>query len=278
MAQKSRRLNEEWLNFKSKSSMDYPLIINTAGYCDVRYLFETFNPAGRDDYYLIYIVEGELTLDIDCKKHTAKRGSAIIFPPKCSYKYSGKEHLFYFFAHFTGSYAADFLKECGFDKLPCIIENDFNTDTQKRFDLLVNTFLHNEKLSIQRCACLLQEILLDICLDASDKTKSSPINASLEYIHSFFTETINIPYLAGLENLSNSRYVTVFKKHMGKSPSEYIIELRLQLAKNMLDSTNMSIKQISKYVGYNDQYFFSRIFKKHLGISPQKYRSIKLSQ
>ena len=63
------------------------------------------------------------------------------------------------------------------------------------------------------------------------------------------------------------------KKHTGKSPNEYIIELRLQFAKNLLDNTNMSIKQISERVGYSDQYFFSRIFKKYLGISPQSYRN-----
>ena len=59
---------------------------------------------------------------------------------------------------------------------------------------------------------------------------------------------------------------------MGKPPNEYIIELRLQFAKNMLSGTNMSIKQISEHIGYNDPYFFSRLFKKHIGISPQEYR------
>ena len=62
---------------------------------------------------------------------------------------------------------------------------------------------------------------------------------------------------------------------MGKSPNEYIIELRLQFAKSLLDNTNISIKQVSEHVGYNDQYFFSRLFKKHIGISPQEYRKRK---
>ncbi len=276
MARTTRRLNIEWLNFRNKSSFDYPLIINTAGYCDILVPFETYNPLARDDYYLIYIVKGELLLDIADIKRTVGRGDALIVPPKCVYRYIGNSPVYYLYAHFTGSYAADFLSECGFDKLPCVIENDFSTEIQSKFDLLIDTFLRKEQLSIQKCAYLLQEILISIFENSLDKASDSTLKASLAYIHNFFTAKISIPYLASLENLSNSRYVTVFKKQMGKSPNEYIIELKLQLAKNMLVRTNMSIKQISEHVGYNDQYFFSRLFKKHLGISPQKYRSSKL--
>ena len=273
MARTTRHLNLEWLNFNNKSSNDYPILVNTTGYCDVLSPFETHNPVGRDDYYLIYIIEGELSLDIADAKHISKKGSAIIFPPKYKYKYSGNHHTYYLYAHFTDSYAADFLKECDFDNLPCIIENDFSTEIEKKFDLMINTFLHNEQLSIQKCACLLQEILLDIRLDALDKANDSPIKASLKYIHSNFTSKIDVPYLASIERLSNSRYLTVFKQQTGKSPNRYIIDLRMQFAKKLLDNTNMSIRQISENVGYNDQYFFSRLFKKHMGISPQAYRN-----
>lgn len=273
MARTIRHLNTEWLNFKSKSSSEYPLLVNTAGHCDFMSHFETYNPFGRDDYYLIYIVEGDLLLDMTDIKRTISKGSALIIPPKHMYKYSGNASTYYLFAHFTGSYAGDFLKECGFDNLPCVIENDFSTEIQSKFDLMINTFLRNEQLSIQKCACLLQDVLLDICINASNKANDSPIKVSLNYIHDFFTSKISIPYLASLEKLSNSRYVTIFKKYMGKSPNEYIIELRLNLAKSLLANTNMPIKQISEHIGYSDQYFFSRIFKKYFNISPQKYRN-----
>ena len=111
--------------------------------------------------------------------------------------------------------------------------------------------------------------------NAKDKKEDSPLKISLNYIHTFFTSKIDIPHLASLENLSNSRYVTVFKNQIGKSPNEYIIDLRLQLAKSLLDNTNMSIRQISENIGYTDQYFFSRLFKRHIGVSPQGYRKNK---
>lgn len=273
MARTTRSLNLDWLNFNNKSSIDYPILINTTGYYNASSSFETYNPDGRDDYYLIYIIKGELLLDMTDIKCTIGQGTALIIPPKHMYKYSGNSSTYYLFVHFTGSYVASFLKECGFDKLPCIIENDFNVNLQNKFELMINTFLHNEPLCIQKCANLLQDILISIREISLDKTNNSPLKSSLKYIHSCFTDKISIPYLAGLEGLSNSRYVTVFKNLMGKTPNEYVIELRLQFAKNLMDNTNLSIRQISENVGYSDQYFFSRLFKKHMGISPQSYRN-----
>ena len=272
MAQTIRRLSTEWLNFKNKSSMDYPLLVNTTGYCDILSPFETDNHVGRDDYYLIYVIKGQLSINIDDNVYFATKGSAVIFPPKYKYKYRGSPPAYYLFAHFTGSYATDFLNECGFDNLPCIIETDFSIELQNKFNLMIDTFLRNEQLSIQKCACLLQEILLDIRINTLDKTNDSPIKASLKYIHSFFTSKIDIPYLANIEGLSNSRYIAVFNQQTGKSPNRYIVDLRIQFAKKLLDNTNLSVRQISENVGYNDQYFFSRLFKRHVGIPPKEYR------
>ena len=269
---RTKHINIDWLNFKSKRSIKYPILVNTTGYSDYKCRFETYNPVGREDYYLIYIVEGELLLDMPNIKRPIGRGTAFIVPPKHMYKYSGNPSTSYLFAHFTGSYAEDFLKECGLDILPTIIENKFSAEIQSKFLSMIDVFLRNAQLSTQKCACMLQEILIDICENSRNNLDNIHLDTSLRHIHSFFTSKISVPYLAGLENLSSSRYITVFKKQMGKPPNEYIIELRLQFAKNMLSGTNMSIKQISEHIGYNDPYFFSRLFKKHMGLSPQEYR------
>ena len=275
MARIIRHLNTDWLNFRSRCSMEYPILVNTTDYCNVSSPFETYNHIGRDDYYLIYMVEGELSLDMQGINRTIKKGDALLIPPKHVYKYSGDNDTRYLYAHFTGSYAADFLKECGLDNLPCVIEGDFRVEIERTFKLMIDTFLHNEKLATQKCACLIQCILIDIYKNSLEKEYSSYLQASMEYIRKYFTKKISIPHLAKLESLSNSRYITVFKRLMGKSPNEYIISLRMNFAKNLLDNTNISIQQISERVGYSDQYFFSRLFKKYLGISPQNYRKME---
>lgn len=263
------------LCFYNKKSDKHPIMINTAGYYESSVPFETYNKIGRLDYYLIYVIEGQLDVFIDKDIYEVKRGGMILFQPNYPYKYKGKPPAHYLYVHFTGSYADEFLKDCGFDNYPCIIENKFNVDVQNKFNLMIDTFLFAEQLSFLKCSYMLQEILVGFRQSQIDKSIVSPLKTSLKHIHSFYTTKIEIPLLAKMENLSNSRYIAVFKKQTGKSPNEYIIDLRMQFAKNLIENTNMSIKQISERVGYSDQYFFSRLFKKNFGVSPMGYRKEK---
>ena len=72
---------------------------------------------------------------------------------------------------------------------------------------------------------------------------------------------------------SVSQFSHLFKKHYGTSPMAYFIELRIQRAKELLDNTGMSVKEVAWKLGFDDQLYFSRIFKKVSGISPTAYRA-----
>ena len=61
----------------------------------------------------------------------------------------------------------------------------------------------------------------------------------------------------------------IFKEKTGDSPINYLIRIRLEKAKEMLDSdSTKSIREIAQKVGYEDMYHFSKLFKRHFGISP----------
>lgn len=72
----------------------------------------------------------------------------------------------------------------------------------------------------------------------------------------------------------NSSYLTkIFKKYAGTTPLKYIIELRIQKAKKLMETQQeLSIKDICTMVGYYDQHYFSRIFKNVTGVTPSDYR------
>ena len=88
-----------------------------------------------------------------------------------------------------------------------------------------------------------------------------------------YGKEIKIPELAKIESLSNSRYITVFKEKMGMTPLEYLINLRINVACDLLKDLNMSVKEVAACVGYDNPYFFSKLFKKKTGISPTGYKT-----
>ena len=262
------------INACSIASDEYPITVNCAGRIATSDPFVTDNPEGRNDYYLMYIECGELEFEINGRPIIAQSGYAVIFPPYCHYKYTyrGDSELSYLWAHFTGSYTERFLAESGFKKLPCIIQSNPNIKIISYFEKLFNIFSLHEPLQKQRLACQLESILLTLALTSNDTFSSRCLTKSLGYIHTSYNKEIRIPELAKMESLSNSRYITVFKETMGMSPSEYILNLRINVACDLLRNHDMSVKEVAVSIGYDNAHFFSKIFKKKTGTTPKKYK------
>lgn len=94
-----------------------------------------------------------------------------------------------------------------------------------------------------------------------------------EFIKENYTEDINLNFIAEKLNYSVGYLSRIFSEHTGISLWKYIIELRINRAKYLLQNhRELSVKQIGEMVGYPDQSYFSRIFKRIVGKSPQEYR------
>ena len=98
------------------------------------------------------------------------------------------------------------------------------------------------------------------------------IDKSVEFMKGHLREPLNIATLAVLVNLSRSHYTTLFRRVTGYAPLSYLNHLRLQRAVQLLNATNLSIKQISDQLGFSDQFYFSRTFSKMHNHSPSEHR------
>ncbi|TNJ63964.1 AraC family transcriptional regulator [Paenibacillus hemerocallicola] len=99
------------------------------------------------------------------------------------------------------------------------------------------------------------------------------IEETIAYIHLHIQETHSLFSLASRCGMSPKYFAELFFKVAGVSPIHYIIRRRIHLAEKMLLTTNASIREIGKCVGYNDPYQFSKIFKKYRGVSPRELKA-----
>lgn len=262
------------LNTCSLQSDEFPLIVNCSGNLQAKKAFSTDNVHGREDFYLLYMVQGRMTAPLGEITETVSDGDVLIFPPKFRYRYSydGKEPMEYYFVHFTGSYAEQFLVECGFGALPCLLHTHETVKIPQAFQRLFAHFSEKDPLQKHELACALERLLLTVAHSLlPPKTGGAPEKA-LRIIHTAYHTDLRIPALAKEENLSHSRFIEVFREATGMSPTAYLIRLRLHVACDLLKNTDMSVKEIAQSVGYNDPHFFSKLFKKHIGRSPLQYR------
>ena len=91
------------------------------------------------------------------------------------------------------------------------------------------------------------------------------------YIESEFSQNIKISDLASRLNLDRTYFSTLFKSKIGKSPQQYLAEVRLSKAKELMTKYNLAPSVVATSVGYADIFSFSRMFKRHFGISPTEY-------
>ncbi|MNO20754.1 Iron(3+)-hydroxamate-binding protein YxeB precursor [compost metagenome] len=100
----------------------------------------------------------------------------------------------------------------------------------------------------------------------------------ITYIQEYYAEPITLDSLAEVFNFSAYHLSSLFKEYTGMSPIDYLIRFRLELATELLMTTDASIGEIAVSVGYKDVYYFSRIFKKRKGVSPAHFRSREIKR
>lgn len=95
-----------------------------------------------------------------------------------------------------------------------------------------------------------------------------------DYIKARYMEPITIEAMAERFEVDVKHLAYRFRKHTGLSPKEFLIQCRMTHAKQLLHTTGYTIQQIAQKVGYQDAYYFSRLFKKYVGMSPTSARLI----
>lgn len=88
------------------------------------------------------------------------------------------------------------------------------------------------------------------------------------YMHPDFS----MQELASFSGSSIPTLIRLFRKYCGQTPQESITEMRMSLAKELLESTSLQIKEIAERSGYSNQLYFSTAFRKYTGIGPREYR------
>lgn len=106
-------------------------------------------------------------------------------------------------------------------------------------------------------------------------TRNDEIDNLIKYMRSNFGYKLTLDFLAAHMHLSREYLSRYFKKHTGKTISEFLLEIRISRAKEMLRNSSHSVSDIAAYCGYPSVSNFQKAFKKVTGVSPGVYRNSK---
>jgi len=98
------------------------------------------------------------------------------------------------------------------------------------------------------------------------------IQIMLEYIHQHYWEKITLDQIAAAAIVSKRECLRCFQSCIQKTPVEYLVDYRIQMAERLLRTTRSSVTDIAMQTGFSDGAYFSKIFRQLRGLTPSQYR------
>jgi transcriptional regulator, AraC family len=231
---------------------------------------------------LFYVVDGKGEFNIQGQRFPVKANDFVIINPQVEHTElsSPDEPLEYIVLGING---------LSFSNLTPVSEGGhpfsfFNLrDEQKDILRYLNAMVQeatSQQMSYELvCHNLLEILLIKILrhqhfdLEVGKQSKATKdISFIKHYLETYYHESIQLEDLASMTHLSRFYISHSFKKEIGMSPMEYLIDIRIKESKILLRTTNYSISQVADIVGFTTPTYFSKQFRKSTGISPTDYR------
>lgn len=250
------------------------LFVNCCGY--QHFMTRDFSiqrPGGRPDYQILYVCKGCGHYCIDGQWTVMPAGSIILYRPlePQIYQYFAKDDPEIYWLHFLGTESDGLLKEYhihnGFIGRHQSIKQLFDEIIlecqlrKPRFQEVVTADFHKLLALIDR---------LSLALPASQEGITL-IEKLIARLNRHYMEVWDIQMMADYCHLSTDYFSHRFKQVTGVSPIQFLNNLRIERAKELLLAEHLSVSEVAELVGYKDPLYFSKAFKKATGMSPKLF-------
>ncbi len=239
-------------------------------------------PRVLDNYKIVMAVEGSGYFEQEGKKYCISEGDVfVLFPSIKHYYYANPEDPWtLMWVSFNGQACPTIMNSLRIAPDSAVIKSAASPNIKLALNNIIDSLENNTKEYIFRAVgylyILFSELLANIEKDKSNeplkKIKDDAIDEATMFIKLNYYNPINVDMLCRHVNYSRSCFSRRFKMETGLSVPQYVNRIRLIKAKNLLENTNLSMKEIAKSVGFDDALYFSRVFKKFMGTSPIYYK------
>lgn len=264
------------------------------------------------DYGLVVVLEGEIDFSYEGKTVEVHEGEAHIMPPAVNhFEYIKKGNTCsYFVVHFDTVYRPEtsdwrvddvyipscvmgssemimdeerlraIRKEDAFITRPVKIKvHDFASLVEKLEKMEYVYELFNPTADAQWDRLLLKAYLQEILVDLFEPERrirkgyqAACVGKFIAYVNENLHTDIDVAAIAKTYGFTPNYFRTLFKRATRLTPYDYIQRKRIDKSKVKLDLTSDSVQDIAFQVGFNDPYYFSKVFKKTVGMTPSEYR------
>lgn len=239
---------------------------------------------GCEDNILFYCVDGKGWYIQGKRRHEVKANQFIILPATDRFMQYGadvEDPWTVYWVHFRGDKLAALNKFISVENF--LVPNSIKFD-EKKIELWEEMYKSLEMgYSIDNLSyanmCLYYFLASfmypDKWIDLKKSREQTVVEKTITFMKSHIAGKFTVEEIASRFSYSASHFFTLFRKETGMSPLDYFIHLKIQRACQLLDLTSMRIKEVADEIGYDDPFYFSRLFTKVMNMSPREYRQTK---
>lgn len=265
--------SEVYFNIPSNNAKKLFFYIVCAGH----FIYENDYILKRENYnsfLIMYVINGKLTVFYENKTYSAAKGDIVFLNCYKEHGYKSEGNLETVWFHFDGNISKEYFNMI-YDSIGCVISNKsyiLKDEILEIFEACKKEAINEFEIFSQICKIL--SGLYSVC--QNNYLKQNSMKEIIEYINSNYAKEITIKDLAKKIMISEYHFIRMFKKEIGYTPHEYIIKTKINNAKIMLKSSNLTIKEIAYKCGFSSESAFSNCFKKNTGMTALEFRNAAL--
>lgn len=238
-------------------------------------------PAARDYYLIHYIDSGQGTLITKDRTYEVHPGDGFLIYPGEIVTYGAAEddpwHCYWIGFH--GLNTPQYLEQSGLSETnrlfqvddPQLLPNHLTAIIDATRDPAV-PYIKGLGLLYLFFALLAEQHNKEHNLRAGNNPENPQVLQAVQYMQHHYMNPIQITELAHRLGFNRSYFYSLFKKHMRVSPKQYLLNIRIARACELMKHTDLNIAEIARSTGFDDPLYFSKVFKKERLHSPQVYK------
>ena len=167
-------------------------------------------------------------------------------------------------------YSIAFDADCGID-LPTLTKTTAFYRYEKQLQKLYYEWTAKDKGYRTMCRSIIMEL---ICMTARENSlsRAGMIEDIKNYMIENYNKSLTVEELAKMAGVSKSHFHMLFKESTGMSAIQYHNRIKMNMARDLLQSGGCNVAQAAQSLGFDDIYYFSRLFKKMIGVSPSAFK------
>jgi AraC-like DNA-binding protein len=231
------------------------------------------------EFQIVYISAGEGVFTSSDQTYNVNPGSVLLILPGLKHSYHPLPETGWheYWVGFKGAYFSGLIKEGHFSPDQVFFRIGLHDSILSLFNLIIDEVQAQRPLyQIKACAAIISLIAEVLTRDRRKEQLNSyqkTVEKAKYLMESNVFSAIDLSSISDQLGISTSRLNEIFKTYTSMTPYQYYIQIKIYKAESLLEQHDLSVKEVAHKIGFEDQYYFSRLFKNKTGVSPSEWKN-----